>query len=290
MRQQEQEKKMLEIIHKLETDQYYAVKVVNTDTNAELGNNLTGQKMISDFGSVEDFFKYLISRGVTRITIFPKRKNGSTYIFKGEPETFQISNDNTTYQPETTPVATPLQHSPVPVQQNISIPVMPSNTGLNGSFGLGFTEVVGLHVAANEKGRLEAENDYLKKDNERLKAENQELKEDRLKKEYDTAKASGNKELLLGLGETLSHVIGKFMGGPAAVPTGLNGPAHASQEPSFSQSPELSYLATQSPDFLQFITGICHLINTSPDFYQDLTVIIQKYQPNATDNNNNSGN
>ncbi|UUC45580.1 bZIP transcription factor [Flavobacterium cerinum] len=282
---------MLDIIHNLETDQYYAVKVVNTDTNAELGNNLTGQKLISDFESVEGFFKYLISKGINRITVHPKRKNGSTYVFKGEPIVFSISDDNQHYQRELEKIAKALQHAPEPLQQNTAISYpQPAPPVLNGPFGLGFPEYVGLHVAANDKTRLETENEFLKKENERLKGENQELKEERLKKEYDTAKASGNKELLLGLGEILGPVIGKFIGGGAAAPTGLNAPEYNQQQAVLNQSPELAYLASQSPDFLRFITGVCNLINTSPGFYDQLNSLITTHTQNNADNDTNTGN
>jgi len=287
MRQQK-EQQMLDIIHKLETDQYYAVKVVNTNTNEELGNNLTGQKMISDFGSVEGFFKYLISKGINRIIVHPKRKNGSTFVFKGDPIVFQISDSNE-YQRELQSVAKPLQQTPEPLQQNMSVSYpQPASTGLNGPFGLGFPEYVGLHVAANDKTRLETENLFLKSENDRLKEENQQLKEERLKNEYDIAKASGNKELLLGLGEVLGPIIGKFMGGGAAAPTGLNAPEYNPQQAVLNQSPQLAYLAEKSPDFLQYITGICHAIETLPGFYEELNQLIKKHQTNESNDTNTS--
>ncbi|WP_347066032.1 hypothetical protein [Flavobacterium sp. WV_118_3] len=288
MRQQK-EQQMLDIIHKLETDQYYAVKVVDTNTNEELGNNLTGQKMISDFGSVESFFKYLISKGINRITVYPKRKNGSTFVFKEHPIIFKISDSND-YQRELQPAAKPLQQTPEPLQQNvIQMPMPAVQPALNGPFGLGFPEYVGLHVAANDKTRLETENEFLKKENERLKNENQELKEERLKKEYDTAKATGNKELLMGLGEILGPIVGKFIGGGAAAPSGLNAPEYNPQQAVLNESPQLAYLAKQSPDFLQYITGICHAINTLPGFYDELNQLIEKYQTNDS-NDTNTGN
>lgn len=286
---QEKEQQMLDIIHSLETDQYYAVKVVNADTNEELGNNLTGQKMISDFESVEGFFRHLISKGINRINIHPKRKNGSTYVFKGDPIAFKISDSND-YQRELQSVAKPLQQPPEPLQQNV-IPIptpVPASPVLNGPYGLGFSEYVGLHVSANDKTRLETENEFLKRENKRLETENQELKEERLKRDYDIARANGNKELLLGLGEMLSPVIGKFIGGAAAVApsTGLNSPEYL-QSAVLNQSPQLAYLAEQSSEFLQYITGVCNMISTTPGFYEELNQLIEKHQNNASNDTNN---
>ncbi|MEO4005794.1 hypothetical protein [Flavobacterium sp. CAU 1735] len=287
-KQQEKETTMLEIITKLETDRCYAISVMNADNYAFVDKNLIGSKMVDDYGSVEGYFQHLIDQNITEIVIHPKRTNGkNAFVPAGENQKFSIGSkpeipNQSTVETENVekPVKNYHETKPEPPKQTHNIPVP---TGLNGSFGLGFTDMMNLYVNSNDKARLEVENNFLKGENERLKTDLEKLKEEKLKNKYDNSKSEGTKDFVLSLAGVIKDIIPTVI--PSAAP-GLNAPA---QQP-LNQSPEITFLSSLEPEFLRFLTGVGHMALTNEQFCKELFEL-KKTHENVTENNsgNNTG-
>lgn len=286
-KEQEKEKTMLEIITKLETDRCYAISVMNAENYSFVDKNLIGSKMVDDYGSVEGYFQHLIDKNISEIVIHSKRKSGNAFVPAGEAMKFSIGSKQETPKQSTVetentekPVKSYRETKPEQPKQEYNIPVP---TGLNGSFGLGFTDMMNLYVNSNDKARLEVENNFLKKENADLKAQVGELKERELKDKYDKSKSVGNQEFILDLGRLLAPVVQGFIPN-ANTASGLNAPA---QQP-LNQSPEISFLSSLDLDFLRFLTGIGHLAINNEQFCKELFEL-KKTHENVT-NQDNSGN
>ncbi|HRB72436.1 hypothetical protein [Flavobacterium sp. UBA4197] len=276
MRQKEQE--LLEIIQKLETDEFYAIRLINADNYQELGTNLTGSFMIQKYGTVEAFFESLISKGVNRIGIQIKRSNGSNYVFKNKNVQIFTIGDNMQVNEPTIQVQPTVATPPQPA---VVVPMQPA---LNAPVGLG--EMISLHVAASEKVRLETENRFLTEEVKKLRAEVETYKEEKLKSLYDTSKSESTNKMLTNIVEKFGPALaGMLSGSGGATSTGLNGQAqqqtHVGSE---KQNQAIVYFSQKSDDYIQFVLGICNLLDTDTAFYHSLIELTQKY--NESGNNN----
>lgn len=169
-----------DLIHRLNTDQYQAVSVYDSDKGVYIHKDVTHEVIKSKFGSAEDFFEDIHAKGHTRLMIHPKRRNGkNAFRVKGEPFQVKFGNQST------------MENKTDLVQKKKKKKVK-SESGL---FGLGAIEIMDLKFQANDKARFESENRELKEKNQRLESEIALLKEAELKQKYSRE----DKESLYGL-------------------------------------------------------------------------------------------
>lgn len=203
------------IITKLENNPRFCVSVYDA-AGAKIIMNYTAAKLQSGYGGCAAFFDKLKEAGHTEILIEERKVHGNSAIVTSGKRPYVLHAGIP--QITTPPVQTEIIATPLPV----TTPAQPQGLAAGFGMGLGFPEVVGLHVAKHENIRFEEENKYLKETNERLKKEIDEIKEERLKSRYDEAKAKGNTEMLTGLLAHLPQLMAAFKGQSA--PAGLAAP------------------------------------------------------------------
>lgn len=104
-------------IEKLKENALRAISVQNAATGIELLCNKTAEEIAQTYGSIEDFFNGLVGKGIKKVIITDKLKNGSTYRKYGD-----------SYEFEFVPNAPQEQQQAIPVQVPTSLPL---NAGMN---------------------------------------------------------------------------------------------------------------------------------------------------------------
>ena len=122
-----------------------------------------------------------------------RRKLGNTTRSFSTPKSFTLGPKEEVQAQEEVATPTPIV-APAPM-----VATTPIQQGLMGMPGLGFPQIMDLHVRAHDQARLETENKFLKEKNERLEQEMASLKEERLADKFSEAKAKGNNDLLFGV-------------------------------------------------------------------------------------------
>ena len=255
-------KELIDIIKKLKESPSVLISVINKDTGQPLVRSFSNKKFVEKYGSVEAFFNELVAQGVSQIIIEERRQLGNTTRSFSTPKTFMLSAKEEPV-PE---VDTPVQMVPAPMAQ--VAPQVPM-----GLQGLGFPQIMDLHVKAHDQARLETENKFLKEKNEKLEQEIATLKEERMENKYSEAKAKGNNEMLLGIMQNLPMLMGLFKGSPQ----GLQGVDDGAQLPA-EKSSLFQQLAQTTPEVDSFILKVLENTYESPAFYQELSDLLKKYE------------
>lgn len=256
-------KELIDIIKKLKESPSVLISVINKDTGQPLVRSFSNKKFVEKYGSVEAFFNELVAQGVSQIIIEERRQLGNTTRSFSTPKTFMLSAKEEPV-PE---VDTPVQMVPAPMAQ--VAPQVPM-----GLQGLGFPQIMDLHVKAHDQARLETENKFLKEKNERLEQEIATLKEERLENKYSEAKAKGNNEMLLGFMQNLPMLMGLFKGSPQ----GLQGVDDASGQLPPEKAHLFNQLTQTTPEVDSFVLKVLENTYESPAFYQELNELLKKYE------------
>ncbi len=256
-------KELIDIINRLKASPSVLISVINKETGQPLARSFSNEKFVEKYGSVEAFFNDLVAQGVKQIIIEERRRLGNTTRSFSTPKTFVLSAKEEPV-PE---VDTPVQMVPAPMAQ--VAPQVPM-----GLQGLGFPQIMDLHVRAHDQARLETENKFLKEKNEKLEQEIATLKEERMENKYSDAKAKGNNEMLLGIMQNLPMLMGLFKGSPQ----GLQGVDDGAQLPA-EKSSLFQQLAQTTPEVDSFILKVLENTYESPAFYQELSDLLKKYEP-----------
>lgn len=259
-------KELIDIINRLKASPSVLISVINKETGQPLARSFSNDKFVEKYGSVEAFFNDLVAQGVTQIIIEERRRLGNTTRSFSTPKTFVLSAK----EEPVTEVDTPVQMVPAPMAQVAPLaPLAPM-----GLQGLGFPQIMDLHVKAHDQARLETENKFLKEKNERLEQEIATLKEERLENKYSEAKAKGNNEMLLGFMQNLPMLMGLFKGSPQ----GLQGVDDASGQLPPEKAHLFNQLTQTTPEVDSFVLKVLENTYESPAFYQELSDLLKKYE------------
>lgn len=198
------EKELKEIIQEFQASEGLKMSVMNRDNQQEIINGWGLEQFTRAFGSLENFFRSQMENGYTKLFLDVRRLQGNRW------RKYKEWNVNL-HPKKTEEMAYPAQiQAPAPATE---LPVaQPMGLGAP-AFGLGFPQLVDLHVSAHERTRLDTENKYLKEKNERLEKEIEALKLERLETKYSEAKAKGNNEMLMGLLSAAPQLLQAFKGG-----------------------------------------------------------------------------
>ncbi|RDI07046.1 hypothetical protein [Flavobacterium sp. AG291] len=208
------------IINRLASDPYFAIRLVNADNLKVIGVNLTGEKMLEEAGSIEGFFNEVVESGTTSFVIQPRRKNGSSWKDDGTVVRIDTKLPDSATAETATPTllpTPPLAHIPE---------ILP---GLAGGLN---AQMIYQHM---DYPRVMADNRELTAENKRLKEKIEEMKEAALESRFSETKAQGQKDMLNGFIEQMPAIltaVGSLKGGnSAAVQTaGLAQPVPESSE------------------------------------------------------------
>lgn len=253
------------IINQLKNDSRLLISVTDANTLEKVIPARNGQQITEEYGSIENFFESLFQKGHTKIAIQKYRPQGSGQAKIGAMETFDFTpkNENqvvTNY----TPVATPQQ-------------TFPALSGNNQAVNIGLGQAMEFAVNASMAGKLEVENQYLKKENQDLRTQIDELKEERLAQKYSAENKKNQNELFLGLAQALAPAFQGMVSKTADV--GLASPAP--QNPFVGLSPikqELIEFVTSDSTLdahAHFLMQIVERISTDPSFYNQVVEILK---------------
>ncbi|MEE1897088.1 hypothetical protein V1389_01995 [Flavobacterium rakeshii] len=254
-------------------EQTYAINVTDAEKFHRIHTKITGDKMLEDFGGVEEYFNYL-AKNYNSVAIELLRKNGSAYRphTNEAPVTFNFKQKPIQAQPQPSQEATPNPSFPAPTHS-------PGNIipGLMGGFGLN-----GMDMAYKYQDypKVEAERDKLRDKVEALTERVAELKEELLKKDYSDTKASGNKEVITTLMGSLPDILAAFAA-KSATP-GLASPAPAEEALSEIKQAVVSQVKNQSDAVCQYLWFTLVGITNNAEFATELEQLISKHK--LTDN------
>ena len=257
---------LIDIINRFKSSSSVLLTVINKETGQPLVRSISAARMAEQHGSVEAFFNGLFSQGIRQIIVEERRKFGNTTRSFSTPMTFTLG---------------PKEEEPTPqalvVAPAIAAPAAPIQPGLMGMPGLGFPQIMDLHVRAHDQARLETENKFLKEKNERLEQEMASLKEERLADRFSEAKAKGNNEMLLGIVQNLPMLMGLFKGNSTS---GLQGAeAEVPQIPQ-GKTALFQAFAQTSEDVDAFMLKVLHLIFENQEFYKELSELVSRQTKN----------
>lgn len=250
----------INIVKKLQSDEFTAVSIVDTDTNTEILNRTLGSYLKSKHGSITQYFENLKNSGVTNLIIQEYRKNGNS--FKKVDFPFPVS-------------FTEKANNTVSKNQN------PSDifTGLAGA-GLGFADIMAMNANSVGKEKVEAENIVLKGKIEALLDENYNLKERLLEQKYNVENKQGTNQLLIGLAEAFAPIA---KGIADSRNTGLNAPV----QPQFTEKKQhlfnLLKDSSFSEAFADFILQLIATIQVDSNVYNQILDIIANTQKKSND-------
>lgn len=214
-------KQLQTLIDKINADKNAAMTVHNldeTDPRARVViSNASRHKIENQYGSFEKFFETLHGNGITRVRIFERRSNGSSYLPVGQPFDWDMATDTET-PAATTPTATAAQ--PFPATPDLSVPLA----------------APGLHAGLNalayyqmDYPRLQGEHSAYRLENQQLKEKVAELKEELLRHEHSNTRAKGQQDLMVQLAGAAPPIIealgalGLKIGGGPGQQAGLAG-------------------------------------------------------------------
>ncbi len=176
----------LQSIAKKLQDPYQAIDVWNAIDGSNIASNVFLTDILETHASVEDYLKdFYRVKNISRIIVFNKRKNGSSFRKKDEGIriVFNSENDqsNTVVAETTEDVAAP-QNTPTP-----QIP-MENTTGMFGvgsNFGLGLPQLMKMNTDASNYADVKERNKSLEAENKRLEKNNATLEREKFKLELD---------------------------------------------------------------------------------------------------------
>lgn len=166
-------KQLKSLMQKLNTDVYASVTVYDRDTEAYIYRNMLNKTIIDEYESAENFFEELYSSGHTKLTLYPKRKNGNS--FKNDGDSFDVTFGK---QDEKMEKQTTKKKKKKKKKDSFGL----------GAFGLGAGEIIDLKMEARDKERFARENEILTAKCDKLEAENKALQEEKLERKYKVEK------------------------------------------------------------------------------------------------------
>lgn len=203
-------KKFENTIQRLKTNYRTVVKIVALPSCTVVANNINGEEMINDFGSVEAFFEDLHTKGHNSLKIYDRIKNGST--FKSDGESYDI---DLVAKTESIEVEKPITPPIVPEVMNMQSQGL--NAGMNAL----------MMYQSFDYPKVEAERNTLKTENDALKEKIIALDKQILINDLTNSNAKGSNELMLGMmghfAPIISKVSDKIMGNPVIESAGLSG-------------------------------------------------------------------
>ena len=259
------------IINQLDTDPFFGITVIDLTNGRTIIASKSKEDIIQKYGSIENFFNGLFNETTNRIGIRTRRKNGKlngkqNWKNGKEPQMLEFSATPIT-------VEKPLS-SPEIIQ---AVPVTPSFQNHN-SFGLSPSEIINLHVAQNEKTRLETENKYLKEKVEKLEKDNFDYRERELEGKYSSNKSDKTHELIQAVianAHNLKQVFSPATAVATATTTaevaGLGNPNNSQFKNELLQAIQVSDETTA-----EFVGSVFMGLNNQ-DFYTELSELLKKY-------------
>jgi hypothetical protein len=248
------------IVQKLSIDTLTGVTIFDTYGLKFIEKGIYKDEVIKKYGSIKDFFEQIKQNGAKEISIQELRKNGSSFKKIGNPFTVNFSDRPQESQAN---------------QNNNSF-------GLNGATGLGFTDMVNLHVSANDKIRLQVENEAFKRELEEVKKQRDEYKEQILEDKYNSDKKNNNSQLIETLTATFGPVLAGLMQKPAS---SLNAPALPNLSDIKMHLFNLLQQNQISDSTVRVLLSVISKLDNSV-FYENLRNIMQETQQQQTTQDN----
>lgn len=230
------------IIQRLKTEPKFLITVENKETGFFVCRKQSGEKLVNQYGSIENFFEEIYKNGHRKVGIQPFRKNGSSGTALDGYLEFTFSDDSQ-QQPATPPMTT----APTPAVPIYEMPVVGNfGSGLKGAVQLGLPELLQMHQAQNDNVRNAEENKYLKIRVDDLEKQVKSYEKKELQYEFSREERKeraesqkGYLEVFKSLAEPFMPVIaGKMMGAGAvaqATETALGNPAFSELKNEFLQ-------------------------------------------------------
>ena len=147
---------LIDIINRFKSSPSVLLTVINQETGQPLVRSISAARMEEQYGSVEAFFNGLLGQGIRQIIVEERRKLGNTTRSFSTPKSFTLSPKEEVQVQEEVAAPTPIV-APAPM-----VAAAPIQQGLMGMPGLGFPQIMDLHVRAHDQARLETENKFLK--------------------------------------------------------------------------------------------------------------------------------
>ncbi|MGQ2982117.1 hypothetical protein [Flavobacterium sp.] len=250
-----------DIIDKLDTDQYYAVRITDADKGTYICTNKTGADMKAESNSVEEYFNALYDKGVRNIVIQPRRRNGSSFVDGGEVFKYSFASEEPAHQPE--PIA--------PTQQASYIPeILP---GLGGNYG--GLNALQAQYQMMDYARVVQENKELKEKNDRLSKKKKRLEREALENQFSESKANGQKELVTTLLTTAPALMGALKGAGVPMPD----PGLASPTPNLTHNQQLLIEAIQhNKDYIaEYLLTALNGMRDNQEFGNEFIELLDKH-------------
>ncbi|SFU77159.1 hypothetical protein SAMN05216480_12324 [Pustulibacterium marinum] len=235
-----------EHIQLLKEDKYHAVTIFDLESHKYVGTNVTGDMAVKKAGSVENYIKSLIDKGIANVEIFPRRKNGSVFkkSTKFQPFKVKFNSNGEAQEPTPEPMTNPTQ------SQAPTNPAQPAqNLGLQGMPGLGFAEITKL----GNYDDLKAEKERLQRENERLQKENRDQDRQIMRYELGIEGKPGGLEAILTKIADSPELIEAFSG---LIPKGSSVPALNGVQLSDVKQKFVQSLANYQDQTIQFLNII----------------------------------
>lgn len=253
------------LIEELKTDSKLLISVINASTYNKIIPAKSGEDLVLEYGSIENFFEDSFKNGNQKILVtkYNKRGTGLTKIANAVLFDFSSKEENTAQ-----PMAV------VPQPQAV---LPPSLNGAHQSVGLGVPELINYAVNASRSQVLEIENGYLKANNEDLKKQLDTLKEERMADKYSADNKKNQNEMILGLSQAFLPMLGGLLNkGASAVP--LNAPENPFTGLSEKKQQMLDFIAqdTTLDAHIDFLFSIIEKTNVDPNFYTEIQELINK--------------
>jgi hypothetical protein len=249
------------LINNLKNDPKLLISVTDANTLEKVIPARNAEQLTVDYGSVENFFESLFKKGHTKIAVQRYRPQGSGQSKVGNMETFDFSPKNENQNPVPTPTPTP----------TVSFPAL---NGTNQAVAIGLGQAMEMAVNASMVGKLEVENQYLKKENQDLRTQIDELKEERLASKYSAENKKQNNELFLGLAQAFGPALQGLISKTPDV--GLASPAPQPLNLSEAKQELLDFLMNENTldAHATFLIQIVEKINHDPSFYNELVALM----------------
>lgn len=258
----------LNIIEKLKTaGDKVAISVFDNEKIKKVVIATFGNDLISKYGSIENFFEDINSKGHKDIAIQEYQKNGTGMKRIGDALRFNFSPKK--------------QSNSAIVHEATPIPVHPQPAfGLAGT-GLGFAEIMQLNTNSVLKEKLEERNVYLEQRVKDLESQVYDLKEEKLASKYDSDNKSNQADLFKEIIKAAPMLLGAF----SKPSGGLNAPATQVATSNLSEAKveliDLIGSPNVSDAMAEVLFSIIEKIHTVQGFYENLDSLLN---PKITEN------
>ena len=136
---------LIDIINRFKSSPSVLLTVINQETGQPLVRSVSAVRMADQYGSVEGFFNGLLGQGIRQIIVEERRKLGNTTRSFSTPKSFTLGPKEEVQAQEEVAAPTPIV-APAPM-----VAPSPMQQGLMGMPGLGFPQIMDLHVRAHDQ-------------------------------------------------------------------------------------------------------------------------------------------